>query len=358
MTRLRCIQNNLFAAAAPTLFFCLIGCSGQGIQPQIKPVSPPEIARYLCQYHRGAFLNWQMYPEYQEFLEPGEVSAVAYVSERLRNEIALSGRPKQLAVAQFLAKTIECEPQDPLDGQMESDGTLTFVFNQKIPSVPNVPDPPPDSKYSDSEATRYYLDEFVKNRGTDFTNHPVIIGLRDVGGGKYVLKSRIADTYAMDLHAQSIKKNLMEGRINAAHKEFSELCSQPVERCNRLNAEKDLFERVWRESQEKFERNVEVGEISYKYVASGRGGDYTVAHFILTNHGEDVFREIIFVTEEPDPQHCVLQGIQTRRGDSPVELGAGQSMEVWCALSPDTLPSVKLKFYGDERLAGVFRKAK
>ena len=303
---------------------------------------PQEIAEILCQYSRGSYPNWMMYKNYMDYLQPDEASAVEYVAQQLKNAVAPSGRPKQLAVATFIAKHTQCYLIPEESNQMDSTNAVLFVFNQTTPKVPNVPDLK-DTNHSPDEMTDAWVSSFEQAWNGEKVSRKIFIVLEN-HQNQYKLRSHIAKAYAKPLQQKAFWNSLENDRYEKAEDELQHICLSDRELCDSLKPYLDSAVVSNHSMVQQFIQDVEIGEVFLKVVQLAGNSSYTVAHFNLNNHGDRIWRHMVFTTDEKTPQHCVLQASQNKRGDDELTLNPGQSVEAWCALSSDTLPSIHLSY--------------
>lgn len=307
--------------------------------------SPEEIAKYLCQYSRGSFPNWILYSHYEKYLSQSEAQAVKYIAEKLRETIAPSGRPKQLAIATFISLHTECIPVPEETSIDENSGLTGYVFEQHVPVVPHVPDVISDTSMSDDKITKLYMDAFDSSWNGDYRTRKIQIVLEQTENGQYLIKTRIAPTFARHLREDLFWRSMDAEWYDKAAEQLEDICQNDDELCKSLSPFMDSAYRVTDDMKQRFYHEVDVGEIQYKLVALTKNNAYTVAYFTLTHHGSSPYHHIIFTTDEKNPQHCELQASQNKRDDDPLVLNPGQTLQAWCALNSDTLPTVQLSYY-------------
>ena len=312
---------------------------------EIVERTPEEIAQYLCQFSRGSFPNWILYPHYEKYLRPDEAQAVKYIAEKLKGEIAPSGRPKQLAIATFISLHTECIPVPEETITRSDSGTTGYEFEQHVPVVPHVPDVVPDSAMSDDKVTKQYIDAFESSWDEKYRTRKIQIVLEHTEDGQYLIKTRIAHTYARHLREELFWRSMDSEWYDKAAEQLKEICQNDEELCQSLSPFMDSATRVTDDMKQRFYHEVDVGDVQFKMVSLTKGDAYTVAYFTLTHHGDHPYNHIIFTTDEKNPQHCELQASQNKRQDEPLVLNPGQTLQAWCILNSDTLPTAKLSYY-------------
>lgn len=307
-----------------------------------------DTAELLCRYSRGPFPNWVLWREYEQYLLPDEKDAIQYVSSRLVGQITPARRPKYYAVASFIANNTVCEPlfEDGVTAvQKDATGAMAFSFKQRVPSVPNIPEI--GMNELDSEVERYsaYLHALENAWHGEVIDHNFSIVVEPGEDGRYLLRSVVRKSYAEPLKMQVFWKNLDRYMLFDALENLSVICVQNEEKCKELRPFWAAASAYRSQIAGLFERDVEVSDIRMTNVALTDSHSYTALQMTLTNRGKYAFSDIYFMTDENEPQYCVLQSERTQREDKPLVLLPGQTAEAWCALDASTRPWIRPVFW-------------
>lgn len=306
-----------------------------------------DTAQYLCQYSRGAFPNWHLWQEYQQWLKPEEANAIAFVQNRLEKRLPPHRRPKIKAIAKFIEQHTVCTlDTSGIFKETDNSGNIQFTFQQISPQVPNIPpihafpnDTPKMLEAKWLEAFNHNYQGNTKTKTIKITLEP-----KDITKTHYFMRSNIFDSYTAPIQLQDFWKKLESWQLDDALELLSIACAQNNPACNEMNAHYEAALQWHEQASQEFYQNVTLSQPKLTSVSLTGNSRYTAVQITLTNTSNQIYSNILFKTDELVPQFCSLQNKRTQRDDAPVTLGPHQTLQTWCALDEQTSPYIELEF--------------
>ena len=362
-----------------------------------------QIAAFLCKMSLGAFPNWALYPMYREYLAPGEEEAIALMADVFEDEFSIAWRDRYRAIARFYANHALCQridphaddapaleqnpsPADPIDpesasalahranpsatGDPESAlalanranpsatgdsqrisrddlGNYHFVFDQRLPVVPNLPDSPK------SPSTDGWLETIESAWQGDYRHYKVRIILSIDDTGHVFLNSDVKHQYVEPLESQRIAKYTSPEQLNLAERWLAGSCKRKTAACRDLAPFLDAAKSYTATSQELWANATRVKIDSMKTIQRSGSRQDTVVVFDIDNPSLNTFSHIVFATKEINPRHCELRAFPDSLGDSLARLSErhtqpfvatpNSSAKALCFIDGTLRPDIELK---------------
>lgn len=328
-----------------------------------------QIADFLCKMSVGAFPNWVLYPAYREYLLPGEEEAIAAMSEVIEDEFAADLRHRYRAISKFYARHAKCRlavahdsagdaldrptpPAPAAKGLRDDRGNYHFTFEQRLPSIPNLPDAP-THPVPNGDLEKAWLDTIEDAWQGDYRENNVRIILKRDDDGRVFLLSDVRRQYLEPLESQRVALYTSPEQLSLAQRWLEDSCRRGTAACRDLSPYVDAAASYAADARNLWNDAVKSRIDARRTIQRSGARQDTVVVFDIDNPTEYRFSHIVFSTLEPTKRFCELRAMPDLQNDSfaslresdaePFIAKPNSSAQAICFLSGTLRPDIDLQ---------------